>query len=163
MKYTKTLALGLMVAILPVGCGPQSGSPKGPGGEQGSVKANGKKSDHAHGAGPHGGVVFDLGKYHGEFTVDHKKQEATIHVLGLDEKTPAPVTAEKLDLHIKSPAFEVELKPVPLEGEAKGKSSRFVGKHEKLGKEQEFEGTVIGLLDGKPTQGEFKEEPEPKK
>jgi hypothetical protein len=32
-----------------------------------------------------------------------------------------------------------------------------------LGKEQEFDGTVLRVIDGKPSQGDFKEEPEPKK
>jgi len=53
---------------------------------------------------------------------------------------------------------------VPLDGEPQGKSSRFVGKHERLGKEQEFAGTVSGEIEGKPYAGDFKEEPEsPKK
>ena len=95
--------------------------------------------------------------------VDAGKQEATLYVLGEDEKTPAPISAEKLDLHLKAPAVQVELKPQPLDGESAGKVSRFVGKHEQLGKGPKLEGTVLGVIDGKPSQGEFKEEPKPKK
>src|SRR5262245_18282167 len=164
MTRAKILSLGLLAALAVTGCGPQADTPKGgvttP---KGSAKGGGKKDDHPHGTGPHGGVVFDLGKFHAEFTVDHGKQEATIYLLGDDEQTPTPIDAAKLDLNIKSTAFLVEVKPVPLDGEPKGKSSRFVGKHEKLGKEQEFEGTVLAVIDGKPSQGNFKEEPEPKK
>jgi hypothetical protein len=52
--------------------------------------------DHAHsghGAGPHDGTLADWGggKYHVGFTVDHDKQEATVYVLGDDEKTPSPI------------------------------------------------------------------------
>ena len=115
----------------------------------------------AHGAGPHGGAVADWGggKYHVEFTVNHDTQEATVYVLGDDEKTAAPIKADKVLLSIVDPKFEVELAPMPLEGEADGLASRFVGKHESLGKVQEFDGTISGEIDGTPYTGDFKEEP----
>jgi hypothetical protein len=118
--------------------------------------------DHAgHGAGPHEGVVTDWGggKYHVEFTVDHDKKEATVYVLGSDEKTPAPVKATKVTLSINEPPFEVELQPQPLEGEREGASSRFVGTHDNLGIVREFAGTITGEIEGTPYTGDFKEEP----
>ncbi len=126
------------------------------------------KDDHghkhaAHGAGPHEGAVADWGggKFHVEFTVDHDKQEATVYILGSDEKSPAPIKAAdgKVLLAIKEPSFQVELTAPPLEGEAEGTASRFVGKHESLGIVQEFAGTISGEVDGTPYTGEFKEEP----
>ena len=120
--------------------------------------------DHAahgpHGAGPHDGAVADWGggKYHVEFTVDHDKQEATVYVLGDDEKTPAPVKAETLLLSISDPKFQVELAPAPLDGEEDGLCSRFVGQDEKLGVVQEFAGTISGEIEGTPYAGDFKEE-----
>jgi hypothetical protein len=60
-------------------------------------------------------------------------------------------------LSIKSPAFQVELKPLKQAGDPEGSASAFSGKHEKLGKEQEFEGTVSVEIDGKPYAGDFKE------
>jgi hypothetical protein len=39
------------------------------------------------------------------------------------------------------------------------RSSRFVGKHEKIGVEQEFAGTIVGEVDGTPYTGDFQEEP----
>ena len=115
----------------------------------------------AHGAGPHGGAVADWGggKYHVEFTVDHDKQEATVYVLGSDEKTAAPIKADKVLLSIVDPKFDVELASAPLEGEAGSVASRFVGTHENLGKVQEFDGTISGEVDGTPYAGDFKEEP----
>lgn len=115
----------------------------------------------AHGSGPHEGAVADWGggKYHVEFTVDHDKQEATVYVLGSDEKTPAPVKADKLLLSITDPKFQVDLIASPLDGEKDGLTSRFVGKHESLGKVQEFAGTISGEADGTPYAGDFKEEP----
>ena len=113
----------------------------------------------AHGAGPHGGAIADWGggKYHVEFTVDHNTQESTVYVLGSDEKTAAPIKADKVLLSIVDPKFDVELAPAPLEGETGGVASRFVGTHESLGKVQEFDGTISGEVDGTPYTGDFTE------
>lgn len=116
---------------------------------------------HSHGEGPNGGVVADWGggMYHVEFTVNHDMQEATVYILDDNAKNPAPIKSEKLLLSISAPPFQVELLPQPLEGEAGGTSSRFVGRHEKLGVVQEFAGTISGEADGTPYAGDFKEEP----
>src|SRR5438876_6690599 len=111
----------LATLALAVGCGPQAGT--------GQAKAKtGKDGVHDHGAGPHGGTVADWGggKYHVEFTVDHGKQEATVYVLGRNEKSPAPIKAkdDQLLLTIKEPAIQVTLKAVPQEGDTEGKASR---------------------------------------
>jgi len=121
--------------------------------------------DHDHGEGPHGGVVADWGggKYHIEFTVNHDKQEATVYILAADAKKPVPIKTDKLLLTIKEPAFQTDLKAAPQESDPKGAASRFVGKHEKLGIEREFAGTVSGEIDGTPYAGDFKEEPPAKK
>ncbi len=115
---------------------------------------------HGHGAGPHQGTVADWGggKYHVEFTVDHEKQQATVYIFGSDEKTPAPIDATAIELSIKSPEMQVALQASPQEGDAAGKSSRFIGTHEKLGVVQEYAGTLTGVVDGTPYSGDFKEE-----
>ena len=126
------------------------------------------KDDHGHahaghGAGPHEGTLADWGggKFHVEFTVDHDKQEATVYILGSDEKSPTPIKAKdgEVLLAIKAPEFQVTLKAVPLEREAEGTCSRFVGKHESLGIVQKFAGTISAEVDGTPYAGDFKEEP----
>ena len=166
MKKVRPFSIGIMLLGLVVvtGCSNREGS--SPKGSEKAATKGGEGQDHTHGAGPHGGVVFDLGggTYHAEFTVDHPKQEVVVYILGSDAKTAAPVKADKPLLSINDPQFQVELRAVPLDGESKGVSSRFVGKHGRLGKEQEFAGTVSGEIDGKPYAGDFKEEPEqPKK
>ena len=115
---------------------------------------------HSHGAGPHDGTVADWGggKYHVEFKVDHDKQQATVYILGSDEKTPTPIDAASIELSIKDPEMQVTLQASPLESDPAGKSSRFVGTHEKLGVVQEYAGTMTGVVDGTPYSGDFKEE-----
>ena len=143
------LATAFGLALAATGCGSQAHRVE-------------SKDDHHHGAGPHGGAVGDFGKYHVEFTVDHGKQEATIYLLGGDEKTAAPVKADSLTLDIADPKFTVDLKAAPQPTDPPGLASRFVARHEKFGKEQEFAGTVRGTIDGKALSGKFKEEPEKK-
>ncbi len=116
--------------------------------------------DHDHGEGPHGGTVFEFGKHHAEFTVDHAKQQATVYILSGSLKKAVPIFADKLTLTLKDPPCTIELKAQPLDGEPMGRSSRFVGTHPNLGKEQEFAGTVS---DGQGTTGNFQEKPHAEK
>src|SRR5687767_3951215 len=135
----------------------------------GTTKA--AKEQHTHGAGPHGGAIGDwgAGKYHFEFTVSHPKKETRVYILESDEKTPVAIKAKdgQLLLTVKGvktkDEFEVTLKAEPQKGDPAGKASSFVGTHEKLGVEQEFEGVLTGEDDGTPYRGEFKEEPEEEK
>src|SRR5262249_13813455 len=98
------LGFGLVVAA---GCDNKKDTPK----------PDDKKKDegHSHGAGPHKGTVFDFGggKWHGEFDPDHKAKEATVWILGADEKTPAPIKADKLRLVVTNtnPKIEIDLLP----------------------------------------------------
>ena len=155
MKWVLAVSAWLPVALL---CLAGCGSPA-PQAETKAGKA--EAAEHKHGAGPHDGTLTDWGggKYHVEFTVDHGKKEATVYILGSDEKTPVPVKATNVVLSINEPAFEVELKPQPLESEAAGASSRYVGNHENLGIVREFAGTISGEIEGTPYAGDFKEEP----
>jgi hypothetical protein len=136
-----------------------------PGGSAEVDPAPGAKSpptshDHAHGAGPHGGIVAEWGggDYHVEFTVDHDKQEATVYVLRGDASTPAAIHADELLLSINDPRFQVSLKAAPLDGEPKDASSRFAGRHENLGQVREFAGTISGEVGGTPYAGDFAEQ-----
>jgi hypothetical protein len=149
------VGLGLLAAIL-LGCGqPPADKPAPP-------KPAASHDEHDHGAGPHGGTIGEWGggAYHIEFTVDHDKHQAVIYILGEDVKTPAPVKTDKLLLALKAPMVQIELAAEPLEGEAPGTSSRFVGHHDSLGKEQKFAGSVTAEIEGTPYSGDFQEKPE---
>lgn len=161
LTHIRFLGLGLMAAVLAaVGCGDKAGKP---------ITRNGKPAlktpvaIHAHGMGPNGGVLFDLGKYHGEFTVDHDKQECSVLVQGADEKTPKAVVARNLILTTRETktkdgksvaAMTVKMTP---RDEKDGKATRFVGTDPGLGCVADFAGTLTGEIDGKPSSGEFKE------
>lgn len=150
-----------------VGCGPSTESASDGNASADAQPATDSSADsgngggHGHGAGPHGGTLTDWGggAYHVEFTVDHDKKESVVYILGSDEKTPAPIKADKVLLSINEPQFQVELTAQPLEGEAEGMSSRFVGTHDNLGIVREFAGTISAEADGTPYAADFKEEP----
>jgi hypothetical protein len=120
-------------------------------------------AQHAHGAGPNGGVVFDFGGLHAEFTVDHDKQQCAILILGEDEKTPTPVTAKEIVLLIKETKtsdgkavapMTITMQPADA---ADGKAAKYVGADRGLGNVADFQGTLSGDLNGKPASGDFKE------
>ena len=161
MKYTMFFGLGLLLAALATGCGNKAEPTKAEQ-KKGGVEAD----DHPpHGAGPNGGVTFDMGKYHAEFTVDHPKKECTVLFLSGDQKgaTAMPVAAKEFTLTTKEtktkegkvvPPMTIALKPVDAKD---GKASKFVGTDPGVGNVADFEGVVLGEIGGKPSKGEFKE------
>ena len=164
MKCAQMLGLGMLAAVLvATGCDKKADPPKA---EEKKGKESGtKEGEHAHGKGPNGGVVFDLGKHHAEFTVDHDKKECTVYILSGDEKKPLPmaVAAKEFTLTTKAtktkdgkivPPMTIKLVPTDAKD---GKASKFVGTDPGLGNVAEFEGTLNGEIDGKPSSGEFKE------
>jgi len=153
MTTWKALVCGVLGFALVAGCGRPATQTKAP------VNKDDHDEHDEHGPGPHKGTVIEFGgKYHGEFTVDHATKTATVYILDVRVKNAVPVSAKTADLTIKSPAFQVQMKASPQEGDPAGKASRFVAVHDNFGKEQEFEGTVGVEIDGKPYAGDFKEE-----
>jgi len=161
MHFALIAALGFGLAVSGCSQSPAPAPGPAPGGAPGGSGPATEHDPHAHGAGPRGGVITDWGggAYHVEFTVDHDKKEATVYVLGSDEKTPATIKAQTIHLTINDPMTELDLAAKPLDGEADGTSSRFIGTHDTLGIVQEFAGTISGEIDGTPYTGDFKEEP----
>jgi hypothetical protein len=166
MMRANLLGVGLIVAALAAGCGEKPAASSG-GADKGKGAGGAKKdADHApHGAGPNGGVVFDLGKDHAEFTVDHGKKECVVLFLAGDNKDAKPlaVAAKEFTLSTKETKTK-EGKAVPpmtiklLPADAKdGKATKFVGTDPGLGNVADFEGAVTGEINGKPASGEFKE------
>ena len=163
LKLTLTSLIAIGAISFMVGCGgsqqPATATPQA--NREQSAEHSDDHSHSGHGAGPHDGTLADWGggKYHVEFTVDHNKREATIFILGDDEKTPSPIKAEKIQLSISDPVMQVTLKASPQQGDPGGSASRYVGNHKSLGVVQEYAGTITGVVDDTPYSGDFKEEP----
>lgn len=163
MKGKKILGLVALCAGLAVtGCDSGSKPSEKKDGATPGASA-GKPKEHSHGQGPNGGVLFDFGKYHAEFTVDHGKAEVTVLIIGNDEKTPVAVAAKELTVSIKETKTKegkvvapMTIKLLPKD-ESGGKASKFVGTDPGISNVADFAGTVLGEVDGRPSQGEFKE------
>ncbi len=155
------IAIGALVFVTGCGSSQQSATSGTPTAPSQPATHTDDHSHSGHGAGPHDGTLADWGggKFHVEFTVDHDKQEATVFILGDDEKTPSPIKAEEIQLSISDPVMQVTLKALPQAGDPEGSASRFVGNHESLGVVQEYAGTITGVVDDTPYSGDFKEEP----
>lgn len=86
--------------------------------------------DHGHDHGPNGGHLLEVGEeqYHLEVVFDDKGRTLTAFVLGPDAKTPFPIEGESIDfdMEVGEKEHEIPLAAKPLDGEPKGKSSRFV-------------------------------------
>ena len=166
MKFANTLSLGLLLATLATGCNQPASEPKATPPQATPAPSTPTAEEHApHGAGPNGGVIFDLGKYHAEFTVDHPAKECTVLFVTGDaaDAKPLPVAAKEFTLSIKETktADGTVVAPMTItllpKDEQDGKAAKFVGTDPGIGNVADFAGTVLGEIDGKPSQGEFKE------
>jgi len=162
MRIAKPLTVALAVAVFAPGCSKPAG--KTPAAKpKATTTAQDAAPEHTHGAGPNGGIVFDFGGHHAEFTVDHAKQECSVLVLGDDEKTPKAIAAKELLLNTKETktADGKAVAPMTITLTAKdladGKAATFVGSDPGIGNVADFAGTVSGEIDGKPAMGDFKE------
>jgi predicted small lipoprotein YifL len=170
MNCTKYLCLALLLGAL-AGCGDKKPTDdKKPDSSKDSAKKSGDKKDkkddeHEHGPGPNGGTIFDLGKDHAEFTVYRDKKECVVLMIdGHDAKAKLlAVAATELTLTTKAtkakdgkdvPALTVTLKPTDAKD---GKATKFVGAHAEFAREVAFEGVVVGEIDKKPAEGDFKQ------
>jgi hypothetical protein len=125
-------------------------------------KTPGKEDDHDE-IGPHGGPLaeWDHNKYHAEFTVDREKKKTTVYILDNTAKKAAPIPADsevKVTLTKFKPAVQITLKADPEKDDPKGKSSRFVGTHDKLADKALFEGEISGKVGDTPYVAPFVEE-----
>lgn len=171
LRYSAWFTI-LLASISVMGCNSESAAPDKSGAGDTAEEEHGhahgpdghshdhSEEGHGHAPGPHGGTLADWGggAYHVEFTVDHEQHQATVYILGGDEKTAEPIAAESVLLTIKDPKLQVDLMPDPQEGDPEGKASRFVGKHEGLGTVKEYDGTMSAAVDGTPYAGNFAEE-----
>ena len=130
-------ALGTVVLV---GCSQPSSTAKIPG----NLKAEGtaktlkteqnKPADevHPHVPGAHGGIVIPIGSdsYHAEAVIE-KDGQFRLLMLGADETRIQEVDVQVVKAYIKAAgetdATPIEMKVVPQDGDASGKTSQFVG------------------------------------
>ena len=166
--HRKLISFGIAAGLLltPLACQKQVVPAPNAAKQQPTKSGAAAPHDHSHDEGPHDGVVAEWGneQYHAEFTVDHDKKECTLLILGADEKTSTAVATKEFTLTTKQTKTKegtvvppMTIKMLPTE-ESGGKATKFVGTDPGLGNVADFEGTVIGEIDGKPSQGTFKEE-----
>jgi len=90
------------------------------------------EGEHPHIAGAHGGIVIPIGSdsYHAEAVIE-KDGQFRLLMLGADETRIQEVDVQPVKAYIKSAgetdATPIEMKAVPQEGDADGKTSQFVG------------------------------------
>lgn len=164
MRYVKSLCPGLLAIVLGLtGCD-RSGTPKVETAAKPAVAASGHEDGKhtAHGIGPNGGVIFDLGAFHAEILVDRDKNEATVLILTPEDNKPARITAGALTLTTREtttkdgktiPRVTVQL--LPQDTGSGGTASKFVGRDKGLATIADLDGAVAGLINGKPAVGEF--------
>ena len=169
MTSAKWFLAGVMVtALAAAGCGTASPTKADPpkGGDKGGDKKGGKEEDHVpHGAGPNGGVIFDLGKDHAEFTVDHPTKTCKILFVKGENKDAKPMAVAATEFTLTTKATKTKegtavapmtIKLLPTDAKD-GKATTFVGTDPGLGNVADFEGTVTGKIGNTPASGEFKE------
>ncbi len=129
MIAAAVLSLGLLVVS---GCS-QSNDNAGPSAEDRTREAKGKGEEHAHKPGAHGGIMVTIGRdsYHAE-AVFEKGGLLRLYLLGSDESKVIDVESQTLTAYAKheggtdSQAFE--LKAMPQDGDARGRTSQFTGR-----------------------------------
>lgn len=153
---TITRSLALLPFLLLAGCGPTPTSPPA------LPSGKGEEPAHTHpSAGPHGGPLVEWGEddLHLEVMIDRPTATATVYVLGEDAKTAVPVSAKTLTLTVNGePPTVITLTATPQDGDTAEKgSSRFVGKHDALKKEERLSGSVSGQVGENKYTGKFRE------
>lgn len=119
--------------------------------------------------GPHKGTVVEWGEeeLHPELVIDKKEGTVTAYIYGdhkdLHKAKLKAIDSKTLTLSLKTtPPTTIKLEPAPADDkerkdDPKGKSTKFIGKHEAFKKDMKWEGTLSGKVGDKPYTGTFKQ------
>lgn len=126
-----------------------------------SFGTSAQAADHE---GPHKGAVVEWGEeeYHLEVVTDAKAGTVIVYVYGnhneFHKAKAKAIDSKSLIMTVKgAKSIAVKLTPKPVEGDAKGVASTFVGKHAVFGKEAKLKGTLSGKVGTKPYSGDFEQ------
>jgi len=164
MLRTNCLVTGFAITslVLLAGCGSDDGDDfQTLADDQPEVAA--PAHDHSHESGPNGGHLIELGEeeFHAELVFDGETRVTTIYVLDGHAKSPVPIKATELELHLEGEGDETELlfAASPLESDGEGMSSRFVlaadDLPESVKDEEEIKGHLHIEIDGKMFAGDI--------
>lgn len=129
------LAGGLLSFQLLVGCGGPNSAPETTDktDDQQQQSNNDDAGDH-HAAGPHQGLVTDLGngEYHAELVYDAETKQATVYLLDKDAAKPVSIDAAEVIINLKHDGkpTQIKLAAAPQEDDSDAQSSRFVSDDE---------------------------------
>ena len=149
MPHTHCIITGFAVTslLLLVGCNDGGEDFKPVTGNQPEVP----EAAHHHEHGPNGGHVIELGDdemYHAELVFDNESRKTTMYSLDGEVKSPVPIDATDIELHLEgdSDEHELMLMAVPLKSDGEGKSSRFELAGDKLPESIKNEEDIKGHL-----------------
>jgi hypothetical protein len=155
IRHSLVFGLALCVAPLLAGCPAANNQSK----ELTSTdsKTTPPVEAHAHEHGPHDGEVVELGENHGEVALEADRK-ATLYILDGALKNPVPLADATAVLSLKhgTETTKIDLKPMPLEGETDGKTSRFQSEGplpEAVKDVHDIAGEVTVTVGGKATTG----------
>jgi len=138
--FAVTLSVFAVAGLFLAGCDQSStttklpANPKVDGSAKTSKTLQSKPADHEHPhvAGVHGGIVIPIGSdsYHAEAVIE-KDGQFRLLTLGADETRIQEVDVQAVKAYVKAVgetnATPIEMKAVPQDGDASGKTSQFVG------------------------------------
>ncbi len=138
--FALSVSLVAVTGLLMAGCNQSSSTSKLPAtstveGTTKTSKSEENKSadeEHPHIAGAHGGIVIPIGSdsYHAEAVIE-KDGQFRLLMLGADETRIQEVDVQAVKAYIKvagdTDATPIDMKAVPQDGDATGKTSQFVG------------------------------------
>lgn len=166
MRFFLTAAVCMLAIVMGSGCG--SGGKPALNSPSNDEKPHATDDKHGHGGkagsghsheAQHGGIVQSVGDYHLEMTHEAKNGELSLYILGSDEKTAYAIESKPFTAQFKLEGQddfdEVEMNPIPLAGEQKGRSSRFAGTESRLAQVKSFEAIVRVPIEGKIFRATF--------
>lgn len=126
-----------------------------------TADSHASEAGHEHPSkGPHGGDLIELGneEYHAEVVHDEQAKTVTVYILDSSAKISVPIDSAEVTINLKHEGRGEQFKLTASadQGDAQGKSSRFVSSDAELVADLDRDGAEAQLaltVNGKPYQG----------
>lgn len=151
--FLATTFVPILLLAMP-GCSGSASKPSAP-------AAGAAAEEHGHATkGPHGGDLIELGneEYHAEMVHDEQAKTVTVYILDSAAKASVAIEAVDISINLKHEgrAEQFKLAAAADQGDAQGKSSRFVSSDAELVGDLDREGAeaqIAMTINGKPYRG----------